>query len=368
MEVFKTKKFFVLITQFLGGLCFAGLAFSLSTDYYVALSLTFFALIAFNSATHDVAADGIYIETLSNEEQAKYVGWQGAFWNIGKVLAQGGLVWVAGQLEKKFSVKVAWMSVMGVFAILLVSFSAYHAQVLPKGKPAQTGRSAGEILRETGNVLVTFFKKKNVFWGLAFVLFYRFAEGQAQKIFPLFLRADRVKGGLGLTTSEAGLAYGTFGAAAFILGSICGGYFAAKLNLRRALLPLCAIFNLPYIAYLVLVIVQPTNLVFTGTAIVIEMFGYGFGFVGVTLFMMQQIAPGPYKMAHYAIATSVMNFGLILPGLWSGHLSDAIGYKNFFIWVMISTIFSFIAAWRVPFKSDEDIAAESAVEPQPQAA
>ncbi len=360
MEMYKTKKYFVLGTEFLGGLCFALLAFSLSSDAFVRYSLAFFALIAFNSATHDIAADGLYIESLTKENQAKFVGVQGACWNIGKILAQGALVNVAGVLEKKMGPQAGWGIVMGIFGGVLVLFSIYHRIVLPSGKQATHVGTAEQTFREFWHVTVTFFRKKHVWWGVAFIVLYRFAEGQAQKIFPLFLRADRVKGGLGLSTGDVGIGYGWIGPLPFIVGSILGGYFASKVSLRRALLPLCAIFKLPYHAYFLLAWVQPDSLAVVAGAITVEMFGYGFGFVAVTLFMMQQMATGPYKMAHYAVATGVMNLGLILPGLWTGFLSDAIGYKNFFIWVMGSTVVSFVVTWLVPFKSEEEVAAENA--------
>jgi PAT family beta-lactamase induction signal transducer AmpG len=277
---------------------------------------------------------------------------------LAKVFATGALVALAGFLEKSVGTKPAWMTVMLLFGGLLVIFSLYHGRVLPTGKRAEGVRSTKEALREFTHVAVTFIKKKHVWWGIAFIILYRLAEGQAQKIFPLFLRAERAKGGLGLSTSDVGVAYGVFGVVAFIAGSIAGGYFSAK-SLRRALVPLCAIFNLPYLTYLFLAWVQPDSLPITTGAIVVEMFGYGFGFVGVTLFMMQQMATGPYKMAHYAFATSVMNLGLILPGLWSGYLSDAIGYKSFFLWVMGSTVISFIVTWLVPFKTKAEIAVEN---------
>jgi PAT family beta-lactamase induction signal transducer AmpG len=359
MESFKTKKHFVVATQILGGGCFGLLALSLSADSFVGWSLALFAIIAFNSATHDIAADGTYIEALSPEQQAKYVGWQGAFWNLGKILGQGVFVALAGWMEGMLGPRTAWASVMALIGVVLVLFGVYHSRVLPAGRPATHAKNAKQVLHEFWYVVTTFFQKRHVFWGLGFVLLYRLAEGQAQRILPLFLRAERTKGGLALSTADVGVAYGVFGAAAFVVGSIVAGYFTARLNLRRALLPLCAVFNVPYVVYVYLAYAQPASFwVITG-AIVVEWFGYGFGFVAVTLFMMQQMATGKYKMSHYAIATSAMNLGLILPGAWSGWLSDHIGYRNFFLWVMVSTVFSFVAAWLVPFKTDEEIAAEN---------
>jgi PAT family beta-lactamase induction signal transducer AmpG len=257
---------------------------------------------------------------------------------------------------------------MGIFAAILILFSIYHRIVLPAGKRGVSAGSAKETLRGSFNVVVTFFKKKHALWGLAFIVFYRFAEGQAQKIFLLFLRADRDNGGLGLATADVGIGYGWIGPLPFIVGSILGGHFASKLTLRRAMLPLCVAFNLPYLAYLFLAWTQPQSLVVVGSAIAVEMFGYGFGFVAVMLFMMQQMATGPYKMAHYAVATGMMNLGLVLPGFWSGYLSDAIGYKNFFLWVMVSTVVSFIVTALVPFKNEEEVAAENAESATPELA
>lgn len=360
MESFKTKKHFVIATQILGGACFGLIALSLSSDSFVSWSLAFFALIAFNSATHDIAADGLYIETLSSEQQTKFIGWLGAFWNLGKILAQGALVALAGRLEGLHGPRTAWAIVMALFGLTLVSLAIYHSRVLPTGRRAERVRNSAEVFREFLDVVRTFLQKRHVYWGLAFVIFYRLAEGQAQRILPLFLRAEREKGGLAMSTTEVGLAYGIFGAAAFVVGSVSAGYFTARLSLRRALIPLCAIFNLPYAVYIYLAMAQPSSFWVTTAAIVVEWFGYGFGFVAVQLFMMQQMATGKYKMSHYAIGTSAMNLGLILPGAWSGWLSDWIGYKNFFIWVMVSTVFSFVATWLVPFKTAEEIAAEEA--------
>ena len=169
------------------------------------------------------------------------------------------------------------------------------------------------------------------------------------KIVPLFLKAERSVGGLGLGEQEIGLYYGTYGAAAFVLGSLLAGYYISHRGLSRTLFSLCCVFNLPFLAYTLLAIYQPENGMLIGGAIVLEYFGYGFGFVGLTLFMMQQVAPGKHQMAHYAFATGIMNLGVMLPGMMSGYLSDWLGYRDFFIWVLIATIPAFIVTWLVPF-------------------
>ncbi len=353
LEMFKTKKHFVVATQFIGGVSFGLLALSLSLEGFLQYSLAMFVIIAFNSATHDIAADGVYINTLSPKQQAQYVGWQGAFYNVAKVLSQGALVYIAGKLEMTIGITEAWMVVMGLFGGILVLMALYHIKMLPSGGTAETVKNFSEAFETFGKVVKSFFEKKYVIWGLAFIILFRSAEGQLTKIVPLFMRAAREDGGLGLLTSDIGIAYGIFGAAAFVLGSIAGGYFVAKRGLKRSILILCVIFNVPDAVYAYLAFTVPENFAIICGAITIEWFGYGFGFVGIILFMMQQIAPGKYKMAHYAFATAVMNLGFMLPSMISGYVSDFLGYKNFFLWVMVATIPSFLVAWLVPFKEVE---------------
>ncbi len=363
LEMFKTKKYFVIATQFMGGIGFGLLALTLKLPSFFQYSIALLAIIAFNGATHDIAADGVYINALTGKEQAEYVGWQGAFYNVAKVLSQGAFVYLAGQLEGSIGVVHAWMIVMALFGGILIVLSIYHARVLPSGGAAGEVKTAKEAFGTFWDVVKTFFEKKYVGWGIAFIILYRFAEGQAMKIVPLFFRADRAVGGLGLSTSQIGIIYGIFPPVAFIIGSILAGYFTAKLGLRKSLIILCAFFNIPFAVYAFLAFTTPTSLVTIGTAVVFEYFGYGFGFVGLTLYMMQQIAPGKYKMAHYAFATGVMNLGLMIPSAMSGFISDFLGYKHFFLWVMIATIPSFLVTWLVPFREVEEDAPPAPASP-----
>lgn len=353
LEMFKTKKHFVVVTQFIGGVSFGLLALTLPLDGFLQYSLVMFVIIAFNSATHDIAADGVYINTLNPMQQAQYVGWQGAFYNVAKVLSQGALVYVAGKLELTVGPTEAWMIVMGLFGAILILMALYHAKMLPSGGSSKSVESASEAFSTFVEVVKSFFLKKNILWGLAFIILYRFAEGQLTKIVPLFLRASREEGGLGLLTSDIGIAYGIFGAVAFVIGSVLGGYFVSKRGLKSSIFILCIIFNVPDAVYAYLAYAVPENFAVICAAISVEWFGYGFGFVGIILFMMQQIAPGKYKMAHYAFATSVMNLGFMIPSMVSGYVSDYLGYKNFFLWVLVATIPSFLVAWFVPFKKAE---------------
>lgn len=208
-------------------------------------------------------------------------------------------------------------------------------------------------MRELWSVLRAFFTKKYIWYYIAFIVLYRFGEGFVVKIVPLFLKAERAAGGLGLDNQQIGVYYGTFGAAAFVLGSLLAGYYISARGLRRTLFSLCCIFNIPFAVYALLALFQPESGWVIASGIVFEYFGYGFGFVGLTLFMMQQVAPGKHQMAHYAFASGIMNLGVMLPGMLSGWVSDWLGYSAYFIFVLVATVPAFLITWFVPFKYDD---------------
>ena len=217
-------------------------------------------VIAFSGATHDIATDGVYITELSKDQQARFIGWQGAFYNIAKVFAMGGLVYLAGALKERVGIVEAWMIVMALCGALLFLLGIYHLRMLPSGGEATAhAGSVGEALRETGAIFRGFFRKRYIGIYIAFIVFYRFAEGLVIKIVPLFLNAPLDNQGLGLTEQQIGLYYGTFGVIAFVVGSILGGYFIAWLKLRRALFPLITIFNIPFVVYALLAWFQPAS-------------------------------------------------------------------------------------------------------------
>lgn len=349
LEMFRTKKFFVYTTQMFTGVMFGLVALSLQSDHFFAISIAMLAIIAISGSTHDTAADGVYLNELTPKLQAKYVGWQGAFYNIAKVVSGGVLVYVAGELEKRFGVVNAWSFVMLAYGLIMLALGFYNMRVLPSGGGSRDVHSLQEGFATLKDVIITFFQKKNIWFALAFIVLYRFAEGQAIKITPLFFKAARAEGGLGLSTSQVGVLYGVFGAIAFVLGSIAAGYFVSNRGLtRRTLLTLCAVFNIPFAAYAFLAVTQPESVYIIGAAVAIEYFGYGFGFVGLILFIMQQIAPGKYKMAHYAFGSGLMNLGFMIPSMISGFVSEYLGYRQFFIWVLVATIPSFLISWVVP--------------------
>lgn len=354
MELYKTKKFYIQFSQVACGLLFALSMLSLYTDYFFSLSVALFFIIAFFGATQDMAADGIYLSELSASEQAKYVGWQGTFYNVAKLFSNGGMVFLAGMLIPLLGNKEAWAVVLAVYAAVMLLLGIYNARVLPQ-QTTRTVSSGKEVVEKLKEVIVTFFQKQHIWAGILFIVLYRFAEGQAIKIMPLFLKAERQVGGLGLTEATVGLMTGIYGTVAFVLGSLAAGYFVSNKGLnRKTLLLLCGFFNLPFAAYAYLAFTQTDSLWMIGTAISIEHFGYGFGFIGIILFIMQQIAPGPYQMAHYAFGSAITYFGYTIASMISGAISDSLGYEKFFLWVLLSTIPAFLVSALVPLKKKTD--------------
>ena len=349
MELYKTKKFYIQVSQIACGVLFALSVLSLYTANFFPLSVTLFFLIAFFGATQDMAADGIYLSELSASDQARYVGWQGTFYNVAKLFSNGGMVFLAGILIPVIGDRDAWAVVLAIYAIIMLALGMYNRGVLPDSTTARSVTSTREVWITLKDVMVSFFRKKHIWAGILFIVLYRFAEGQGIKIMPLFLKATRAAGGLGLSEATVGLLTGIYGTAAFVLGSLAAGYFVSNKGLTRAtLLLLCAFFNLPFAAYAYLAITQASSVWVIGTAIAVEHFGYGFGFIGIILFIMQRIAPGPYQMAHYAFGSAITYFGYTIASMMSGAISDYLGYAHFFIWVLVSTIPAFLVSWLVP--------------------
>ncbi|MFG6424684.1 MAG: MFS transporter [Paramuribaculum sp.] len=359
LEIYWTKRNFVIATQAISGFCFGVIAFLLPLPGFFSFTIAMMAVIAFSGATHDIATDGIYLSALDKKTQSTYIGWQGAFYNLAKVLANGGLVWLAGYLITSFKATdperapfYAWMIIMGIIGAVLVAMAIYHSWALPradKGAATEAPQGFGQAMHSMGQVLLAFFRKKFIWLYILFILCYRLTEGLALKMVPIFLKASREQGGLALSNEEIGTLYGIFGTVAFIVGSILGGYYIARFGLRKVLFSLVAIFNVPFLIYFLFSALMPENLWVIGSGLVAEYLCYGFGFVGLTLFMMQQVAPGKHSMAHYAFASAIMNLGVMLPGMVSGWLCDLLGYEMFFILALAMSIPSFVMAKIVPF-------------------
>ncbi len=339
------------------------MALALHLPNYFAVSIALLGLVAIASATHDIAADGLYIASLSSTQQATYAGWQGGFYNVARFFSLGGLVVLAGYFEKRMAVAQAWSLIFGMLAISMLLLAIYHFWALPAGRnvarPAGGMRGVWLTLRD---VIIDFFQKPGIWLAIAFIILFRAGEGQITTIGPLFLRAARAEGGLGLATAEVGAVYGTLATVAFICGSLLGGYFTAWRGLRRSMFFLILAMNLPNLAYFFLSTAMPSSLGVIAAALSLEMFGYGFGFVGLILFIMQEVAVGKYQMAHYALGTGIMQLGYVLFKMLSGTIQGALGYQHFFLWVLISAIPVLILSRIVPIGRHEQ-PADGAAQP-----
>lgn len=328
IELVRSKKAVVVAMQFSGAVGLGLLALALQASAFFALSIAVLFVLAYASATHDIACDGLYMGALDARRQAAYAGWQGAFFNASKFLTLGGLMVLAGQLESRMGLFNAWSTIFALLAVLLGLLAAWNARVLPDPQRAST-----ESVR-LAEVITDFLGKPGIWKMLGFIVVFRLAEGQVQTIGPLFLVEARDKGGLGLTSDQVGGAYGTVGTAAFLAGSILGGYFTSWLSLRRAMPVLVVAMVVPNLVFWALSVALPTSVWQNGAAIGLEMLAYGFGFVGMVLFIMRVIAPGRFQTAHYALGSGVMQLGFIFAKSISGDIQIAMGYQHFFAWTI----------------------------------
>jgi len=354
LELASSKKLVVVSLQLFGGVCLGLVALALQFPFWLSASIGVLFLVSIASATHDISCDGLYIASLSKKAQAQYAGWTGTFFNAGRFLAQGGLLMLAGYLEKTQGVTSAWTVIFGILGLTMCALGAYNFWALPLSPNARMDdHTVAGVARTLKEVIVDYFRKPGIWISILFIILFRAGEAQVQTIGPLFLREAREAGGLGLSTAEVGAVYGTSGTIAFIIGSIAGGYFTSWLSLRRAILFLILAVNLPNLVFYYLSHALPTDLTLIGVALSVEMFGYGFGFVGVILYMMQVVAPGKYTTAHYAFSTGVMQLGFVLFRWISGDIQMALGYKNFFLWVLVAAIPVTILSQFIPMESRE---------------
>lgn len=343
-ELFGTKRLWVTVLQFFVGAALAGVALTLPTERAFQMTLAVFWLMAFASASHDIAADGYYMLALPQHQQAAFVGVRSTFYRLANIGGQGGLVYLAGELtERTGSAVQAWTWVFWLLGGLFVALAAWHALVLPR--PAADVRGVGRsgarnLVAEFFAVFASYFKKPGIVVVLAFLLLYRFPEAQLLKLATPFLLDPVEQGGLGLSTKAVGIAYGTVGLTALTLGGLVGGWVISRVGLKRALWPLVLAMHVPNVAFLVLALTHPTSLALISTALAVEQFGYGLGFTAYLMYMIH-VSDGPQKTAHYAICTGFMALGMMIPGMWSGWLQDQIGYVSFFVWVLVATIPSF---------------------------
>jgi len=349
VDLLGSKRRWIVGLQFAVGVAFALVALTLPAPKFLQMTLAMFWLMAFASATHDIAADGFYMLALQQRKQAAFVGVRSTFYRLSMLGGQGGLVFLAGWLSERLGSPVlAWSWVFWVLCAVFGVGALYHLWALPR--PASDGpvpRSA-TFWADFLAVFAAFFRKPDILRILAFLLLYRFAEAQLLKLVTPFILDPREVGGLGMRTQDVGIAYGTVGVIALTLGGLLGGWVISRGGLKRLLWPLMICMHLPNLLFVALAVWQPQSVAVLSAALAVEQFGYGFGFTVYMVFMLM-VAGGAdgsavHRTAHYALCTGFMALGMMLPGMWAGWLQTQMGYVNFFIWACVATVPSFIAA------------------------
>lgn len=355
VDMFSTKRSWIVAMQCIIAVAMAVVAFFLTTNIFFAGTLAAFWVMAFASATHDISADGFYMLALNERDQAAYVGVRSTFYRIASVLGQGGLVIIAGILEKNLGdVARAWQLTFLILSLLFLCFFLYHLKILPRpvSDHPMAGVKASSIAMNFVKTFITFFRKPHILSALAFMLLYRLPESLCVKMVQPFLKDARESGGLGLSTAEIGIVNGTIGVIALLAGGIIGGLVVARGGLKRWIWPMAAALALPCAVYCYLAIVQPASFVVVSVLIGIEQFGYGFGFTAFMLYLMY-FSRGENSTSHYAFCTAFMALGMMLPGMAAGWLFDTLavnpvllsagigGYESFFWIVMITTLATF---------------------------
>jgi PAT family beta-lactamase induction signal transducer AmpG len=354
LDMGRTKKFWVLMTEALAAalLVLAALALRLPEYFHIILAVLW--VLAFASATQDICVDGVYITALDGRQQAAWIGAQGMCWNGGRIFATAAVVWFASFMKDAgCDARGAWAYALMLSGAMMAALGLYHYFVLPEGAVPRRPKDVAEVFDTFLDALRAFFAKKQIWGMLLFVFLYRTGEGFLLIEAPLFMQSSLKDGGLGLTLAQKSMIDGTVSTVVSIVGGLLGGAFVSRFGLRRTLLVLAICLNVPHLCYVLLShaasVDHPPSMPVVYALVSIEKFGYSFGFVGNMLYMMQQLAPGKYKMTHYAFATALMNLVLVPTQMISGPLAQHLGYKSFFVFVLVASIPSIVAAARAPF-------------------
>ncbi len=373
VDVLKQKRWWILVMQFMVGLSLAGVAYTIDAPDFVQTTLAFFWLMAFSSATHDIAADGFYMLGLTSHEQSLFVGIRSTFYRLATIGAQGGLLALAYGMQTGFSINVwgvfiisisphpiqeAWKWTFIMTAVVFVALFVWHSLVLPKVEACNVGASGSsekkgvlEVFKGMISTFVTFFTKPQALIAIAFMLLYRFPEALLVKMAPLFLLDSVDKGGMGLTKMDLALAQGTIGVVGLTLGGIVGGVTIAKFGFKRCLWWMVGAITLPHAVYILLAYAQVSDLWVVSTAVGFEQFGYGFGFTAYMMYMIY-FSDGASKTTHYALCTAFMALSMLLPGMVAGWLQEQLGYLGFFILVLALTPLTCVAAALIRVNSE----------------
>lgn len=340
VDIIRTKRWWVLMMQWCIGIAMAGVAFALPGDGFFQTTLAIFWLMAFASATHDIAADGFYMLGLTEHQQSLFVGIRSLFYRISMVVGQGVLVVVASQVsDMQGEPSAGWVVVFGVLAVFFALMALWHTWKLPRpdGDDFRSPKSGRMVVREFVETFSEFFRKPQVGVALLFMLLYRLPEAQLVKMIPPFMLDSVADGGLGLTADHVGTIYGTFGVIGLMLGGIVGGFVASRNGLRYWLHPMAWSMSLTCLTFVYLAFIQPSALWEVYVCVFVEQVGYGFGFTAYMLYLIY-FSIGRFKTAHYSICTGFMALGMMLPGMAAGWIADTFSYRSFFLWTMVCCV------------------------------
>lgn len=360
LEMYKSKKFFVLATQIIQGFGYFAVAGIMHLPNYAIWMMGLFWVLSFIGSTQDITSDGVYVTSLDPKAQAKYCGVQSLSWNLGKLAMMSIIVGMSGYLHEHVFHHdphisgIEWIDSWQVIFIglgIFMFFAAlWHWKTMPEGSRAEHApTNTTEAFNTLVEAFVSFFQKKGIWLMIGFALLFRVSYGFLLAPSMLFMKDTAEHGGLLLSNQEFGVIYGTFGLAANVVGSLIGGAYVAKKGLKKALFPLCCAVNIPNITFLLLAIYKPTDYTIIASGVVIEQLFFGIGSVGFMIYLMQQLAPGKFTTAHYAFGTGLMALCMILTGMVSGYMQQAMGYVGYFVFVMLATIPSFVICWLAPF-------------------
>ncbi|PWA10445.1 MFS transporter [Flavobacterium laiguense] len=350
IDLYATKRKWFLAMQLVIAIAFFIVGLTIPMNHFFMLSLALFWVAAFASASNDVASDGFYMLALAKEQQSFFLGIRSTFYRLSMLTANGLIVILGGFLEQKFGDKTkAWSYTMIVVALIMAFLTVYNFFTTPKVEEITTAETEPKV--SFGEVFATFFQKKQIGIILAFILLFRLGESQLLKMLTPFLIDEKAKGGMGLTTEDVGIIYGTFGVAALVVGGILGGIAISKGGLRKWMLPMFLAMHLPIIGFILLAHFHPTSVYYIYATVIAEQFGYGFGFAAFMMYLIY-VADGESKTAHYSIATGFMALGMMLPGMASGFIQEYLGYGNFFIWVFCATIPGLILSQLLKYPAD----------------
>lgn len=343
VDSLRTKRWWILVMQVLLGASLAGVALSLHTSLWLQGSLCLFWLMAFSSSTHDIAADGFYILGLNEQQQALFVGVRSTFYRIGSIFCQGVLVMLAGWLQNKYEVNVAWSLTMFFLAAILILLSLWHTRALPKVEnqdETSSDKPQEGVFEAFSATLRAFFGKPHILVALLFMLLFRLPEAQLAKMAQPFMLRSLNEGGLQMSTEAVGFIYGTIGVVSLLLGGLLGGYVVSKHGLRRWLWPMVLSISLPDLVYVYFAYAQPQNWLVLNGGVALEQFGYGFGFTAYMLYLVY-FSRGERSTSVFSLCTAFQALGMMFPGMAAGWLADTLGFARFFVFVCICCLVTF---------------------------